>query len=1207
MSEPTLVNLLLDRAHRHPDRLAYAFLEDGAAETQQWTYGELHARAAAVAARLQDRFAPGARILLLYPAGIEVLAGFFGCLYAGMIAIPAPPPEASRLKRTGPRLRAIAADAAASALLTTTKIRDLVASADPPVFEPGTIDWLCTDGLDDGSAGGWRRPAVRGTDLAYLQYTSGSTSSPKGVMIAHRSVRHHLESLQRHCGYEPDSVTVTWMPYFHDYGLVEGLLEPLHNATPCYVMSPFAFIKRPASWLRALSQFRGTHSQAPNFAYDLCVRRVSADQRDDLDLRDWRNAANAAEPINPRVLRDFHEAFQSCGFRWEAFCPAYGLAEATLQVCSSPPGRGPLLLDFDAGRLESSRAVESPSGDGATRTIVGCGKLLESTRVAIVNPETLARCGPGEVGEIWVSDPAVAQGYWGREEETEAIFRAYTAETREGPFLRTGDLGFLCRDELFIGGRLKDLIIIRGTNHYPQDIEWTVQASHPALRPENGAAFSVLFDGQERLVIAQEVEREFVPALNVAEVVEAIRQNVGEEHEIDVFAVLLLTRGSLPKTASAKIQRQACRVFYLEGGPEIIGRWVAPVRAVDLLPSWVRPVDERVRQDTTAVSAAPSNGRVPGPGVTEGSARGARKADELIGWLRSYASERINSRLMDKRRCIPPYLILDLGNRGLLGLQVPRSHEGLELGYGDALRVLEQIAAIDLNLAAVVFLHNTNGIRPIQYHARPELRDELLPRLATGRELAAFALSEPGAGSYVGGIGSLAHPREGGWRLTGIKRWNQASWAGVVSVFVRLVRPDGRLGGMTGFAVRQGTPGLRIGPEALSTGLRGSVQNSIFLQDVGVTERELLGEPGKGMEVAEDALAAGRVCTAAVSLGAMKRCAQLMIRYAGRRTVATGRLIENPVTVLRLGELSAQIAAMEALLRKIAGALDAGEALVPEVAMSAKILMSEAAVAAAGELMQLLGGRGYMENNLAPQILRDTRVLTVGEGPNETLAWHVGRSVLQTASVARFIGQTLGAPEVAVRLEADVAELVGRCEAAGAAFADRSARRAWASFLAGRLVGEALLLAAVRHEIPGQSTERAARIREWAGLRYEESLRLASQAAIEKCRHLDQKEIGELLAACVTSIGDIEQDLPGEEEAIDPYLRLQPERVPGTRHDRLPGAPAVPTDAPADPPARPTSGGPALASLSPQAKRALLEEAVRRRMTEAASTTDTEK
>lgn len=1197
MTKHTLVTMLIDRAERHGDRLAFASLEDGVAVSQRWTYGDLHLRAKAIAAQLQSIAAPGARALLMYPAGLEFLAGFFGCLYASVIAVPVPPPEASRLKRTGPRLRSIAGDAQTSLVLTTAKIRELISQADPPVFAPGTMSILCTDSIETELADRWREPTLDGSELAYLQYTSGSTSTPKGVMISHRSVCSHLVNLQRMCDYNLDSVTVTWMPYFHDYGLVEGLLEPLYNATPCYVMSPFAFVKRPVAWLRSLSQFRGTHSQAPNFAYDLCAKRISPDQREGLDLQYWRSAGNAAEPINPKVLTAFYEAFRDVGFKWSAFCPAYGLAEATLLVSSSQCGGKPLLMEFNTAELEKKRAVESHGGGEATRTMVGCGRIFDTTNVAIVDPETRARCAPYDIGEIWVSDPAVADGYWQRPEDTATTFRAYTSGEREGPFLRTGDLGFVRDGELFIAGRLKDLVIVRGTNHYPQDIEWTVQASHPSLRPENGAAFSVVVDGQERLVIAQELEREYVSGFNAAEVAEAIRQAIGAEHEIDVFAVLFLNRGSIPKTASGKIQRQACRKFYLDGGSDVVDSWIAPIRTTADVPAWLLKTRANTMQRESVPQPPSMDGHHSALAVGSSIETSGRKANELIAWLRSYASERINSRLMDERRCIPPYIILDLGNRGALGLQVAESYGGLGLRYRDMLRVLEQLGAIDLNLAAVVFLHNSNGVRPIQYYATKELRDELLPLLARGRELAAFALSEPGAGSNVGGIASLALPQpSGGWRLHGVKRWNAASWAGVVSVFVRAVERTGRLGGLTGFAVRQGAPGLRIGPEALTTGLRGSVQNSIFLNDVLVGGRDVLGAPGKGMDVADDALMVGRICTAAVSLGALKRCAQLMTRYAERRTVATGRLIENPVTLAKLGELTALITAIECFLSQIAGLMDRRITVPGEIAMAVKILASDAAVWAAGELMQLLGGRGYMENNIAPQILRDARVLTVGEGPNETLAWYIGRSISQARVIHHFIAESLEMPAIANRLDHDVNQVRELCEGSCSRDRERSAVVSWECYVVGKLAGEGLLLASVEAAALRHPRSRMDRVLTWARLRYDEALRQALRIATGDDQVLCQRDIGELSIAWAESIGDIEQDLPGEEQALDPLLRKTPETVPGIRPTALPGDLRLSDELEPDSDATVPRMTNPLERLSVQAKRELLESALRSRI-----------
>lgn len=584
----TLVDLLRERADRQGGQLAFQFLEDGAVESRRMTYAELDAHVRAVAVRLREVAQPGERALVIYPAGLDFLVGFFGCLYAGLIAIPTPPPEASRLKRTRPRLNSIARDADASLVLTTAPIRAMLEQAEPPIFSE-TPRWLTTEEVGTAGADGWSAPRSAARDLAYLQYTSGSTAEPKGVMIAHETLLFYVEQLKQVGKYTPDSVTVSWLPNFHDYSLIQSLLEPIYSATPSYLMSPFAFVKRPSAWLHAITKYRATHSQAPNFAYDLCARRITPEQSQGLDLSNWRAAGNAAELINPKVLDAFCAKFGPYGFRRTFFCPGYGLAEAVLILSSNPEGVEPIVEHFEAEPMEDNRVVEAGQGvaSGVERAVVGCGRIFPTTKMIIVDPDTKKQCAADEIGEVWVSDPAVTDGYWNRPEETERIFRARLADTGEGPFLRTGDLGFLKSGEIFIVGRIKDLIIIRGTNHHPQDIEWSVQAAHPAMRPENGAAFSVVVAEEERLVVAQEVELEPGQPLPADEITQVIRRVVAESHDLQVFAILLLRRGSLPKTASGKLQRQACRRFFTQGGPEVLASWVAPTKDAAALPSWL--------------------------------------------------------------------------------------------------------------------------------------------------------------------------------------------------------------------------------------------------------------------------------------------------------------------------------------------------------------------------------------------------------------------------------------------------------------------------------------------------------------------------------------------------------------------------------------------------------------------------------------------
>jgi alkylation response protein AidB-like acyl-CoA dehydrogenase len=567
------------------------------------------------------------------------------------------------------------------------------------------------------------------------------------------------------------------------------------------------------------------------------------------------------------------------------------------------------------------------------------------------------------------------------------------------------------------------------------------------------------------------------------------------------------------------------------------------------------------------------------------------RAGELIDWLRRYAAERINSRLIDERRCVPPYVILDFGNRGLLGMQVPEAYGGLGLRHADYLRVLEQLAAIDQTLAAIVFTHSVLGTRPILGYATPATRDEILPLLASGRELAAFALSEPAAGSNVAGVTSQARPDgQGGWRLRGLKRWNSSAWAGVVSVFARAVDGHSRPGGLTGFVVRQGSPGLRTGPEAMTMGLRGSVQSALALDDVAVGPEHLLGEPGRGMEVAEDALSVGRLGIAAVCVGGLKRCVQLLARYGGRRTVATGCLLDNPVVLAALGEMTALIDALGALKDQVAERFDSGRPVPPEVPMAAKVIGSEGLNRGADRLMQFLGGRGYMENNLAPQILRDARLWSIGEGPNEPLTTQVGRKARHTRAIGEYLAANPHGAELAGVLADVVPEIVDRLHATGP-FPDHSTAQVWADTLIGRFVSEALLLAATRaahHRSPSDRLERALR---WNEARFARALRRARDGRPEDSL-IPTAEVVELLAADYAgAIGDVEQNCAGEDEELDPFLRKSPSLHAGPLPEDLPGQATVPCargPAPSDSEATQTPSG--------QAKRELLAQLLRHRL-----------
>lgn len=577
----TLVELLRWRALNQPDELAYTFLACGEAGEIRLTYGELDRQARGVAARLRGPARRGDRALLLYPPGPEFIVAFFGCLFAGVVAVPAYPP---RLNRNLLRIRAIAADAGARVVLCVSSVLMRMEALFGAAPELKQLRWLATDGATRDAGEAWEEVAderdelsPQGDEPCFLQYTSGSTGQPKGVMVSQRNLLTNLSLIWQHRLARLDgNHMVTWLPVYHDMGLIGGVLLPLYGGFSCTLMSPTAFLQRPISWLEAISRCRATISIAPNFAYDLCVRKIKPERREALDLDSWRIAYNGAEPVRRETLARFTTAFAPCGFRAATFYPCYGLAEATLMVSVSESAL-PLALGVRAAALARNRIVEAQPEDQEATTLISCGTTPASHRIVIVHPESLVECRRNEVGEIWVAGASVAAGYWRKPEETARTFAAYLAETGEGPFLRTGDLGFIKEGNLFVAGRLKDVIILDGRNHYPQDIEATVEQSHPALRPGGAAAFAIEVDGYERLAIVAEVERRGGrarggelsaaerPAPLADEIVKTIRRAVSENHEIRVHDLTLLKPGGVPKTSSGKTQRHACRANFLNG------------------------------------------------------------------------------------------------------------------------------------------------------------------------------------------------------------------------------------------------------------------------------------------------------------------------------------------------------------------------------------------------------------------------------------------------------------------------------------------------------------------------------------------------------------------------------------------------------------------------------------------------------------------
>lgn len=581
-----LVDLVRWRADSPGGDAAYLFL-DGAEVASRLAYFALERRARSIAAVLQERGARGERALLLYPPGQHYVEGFFGCLFGGVIPVPAYPPNLARPERTLPRLLEIIRDSGATVLLTVAPIRAQSEALSGLAPELAALDWVSTDDID-ADAERWKPWAPGPDDLAFLQYTSGSTRSPRGVLVSHQNLLHNSAQIHDRFGHSPASQGLTWLPPYHDMGLIGGILQPLYGGFPVAVMSPFDFMRNPRVWLEAITRFGANTSGGPNFAFDLCVRRVPPERREGLDLSTWSLAFCGAEPVRPETARRFIDAFAPYGFDPGAFFPCYGLAEGTLIVSGGPRGQGLSIRESDSSLPWAAAGEEDPE---RLREFVTSGAPVDGQEVLIVDPETTTRCPAGVLGEVWVNGPSVCGGYWEREEESEATFRAKLADEPGRCFLRTGDLGCIVDGELLVAGRSKEAFSINGRNHFPHDIEQTVETTSASIRPGCIAAFALERKSRLAPIVVIELDpgAEREAATLGGGIASGIRKAVLADHGIRIDSVVIVTRSTIPKTSSGKVRRLDCA--------RRLGAGELPTLFVDSL--------ERGSLKLTSTSAAP--------------------------------------------------------------------------------------------------------------------------------------------------------------------------------------------------------------------------------------------------------------------------------------------------------------------------------------------------------------------------------------------------------------------------------------------------------------------------------------------------------------------------------------------------------------------------------------------------------------------------
>ena len=1259
---PHYLTFLATLAEQQPDKIALR-VSAGAANPgafAEHSYMQLHGRVLALSRNLRALVPQGERALILMPSGAEFITAFLACLHAGLIAVPAYPPRRNRNRE---RVLAIHDDAQPALILTT-------AAAEPHMREalPGTkagvvIAEATAFGVRQSSAalaGAERRggdtgiraqttpdaprppkaaspmpggpgisaaalhnaPLHNAGGIAFLQYTSGSTGAPKGTIITHANLLANLAGIQALFAHEPGHEFVSWLPPYHDMGLM-ALLEPLFRGMTVTLLAPDEFLRQPVRWLRVIAS-RAAHvsSGAPNFAYQLLADRVKDDDLAALDLSRWRIAFNGAEPVRAETLEKFALRFAKCGFREEAWLPCYGLAETTLlasghlgvrrqsvaptplwQERSDAAGSADDAIEDPlraSGASQSGVALRFPPHSKGSAAPVSCGPPALDTRITIHDPETGAELPAGSTGEIRVHSPSVAAGYWRNEAATAAAFP-------QPGTLRTGDLGFLHDGELFVTGRLKDLIIIRGRNLHPHDIEACVAANLPAATGANSiaafeftgngsgtAALGLLIEAPRTWVSALKVERAAPRALpadategnargaarSTGEVIARIREAVAEKFEVTADLIAFVAPGDFPRTSSGKVQRGACRDGVVNGTLPVIFRdqLSSPNTPPQLpealecgspLPLWQERSDAAGTTPGHDATTDPPRLRLPpqsGRGQPHSKTlraistimlESSTTADALIQWLRAFAARRLNSQLMDERRTVAPHVVLEFGNHGLFGLEVPRALGGLGLSTSDSYRVMEQLAAIDLTLALLVGIHNALGLHPILRHGLPALREELIPAMAGGRHLASFAITELSAGSHPKTIATTAVlGGDGGWTIHGRKQWiGIASWASTIVVIAKAQGESGEHLGSVALAVSADADGVSFGPEAVTMGVRGVVQVPVFFDAVKVDAARVLGEVGRGFEVAYDAMRVARVGLATLSLGAMKRCLQWMNTYAAEREVAGGRLADLPATQSRLAETVSAIAAVESLVRAVGGWLDAGLQLPEEVFLICKTTAPELLGETADRAMQMLGARGYMENNGLPQLFRDARLLRIFEGPTEALNASLGARLRRGSDALCEWMETVQGTESAAAIRALVAEHptandVALGELASLHFlrwivirTDASATASWSAVaeMRGRSLASATPLSTAPRTSDDQTTLESGvaltlpTALQNAAAWLEERLRQRSAAADAPTGTV---AVSDIAARLQQEIGAFDQSLPGEDRELDALLRL---------------------------------------------------------------------
>ncbi|WP_106915373.1 AMP-binding protein [Chryseobacterium aurantiacum] len=982
-----LIDFLMKRSIQYPNKIAFSDIDIDLQETPL-TYSEFLFQVKKYAQDLKnEEIEKGDRCLLIFNQGIEFIIAFLACQWIGAIPVPLNIPGRSKPLD---KWENIAKECLPKAIITGEKSATRLSQSLNKSELLGKIPLLKVEVSDSKhfTAGFTDQPDIHPT--AFLQYTSGSTGNPKGVVVTQDSLIKNSRESKKNMNATPDSVFVSWLPFYHDMGLILFIVQTIYNGNSLYLMKPEDFMSRPLNWIYAISKWKGTHTGGPNFAYQLVADKLvqlhhelkKNNQKTDISLETLKMCASGAEPIRFKTICDFQNAISLFGAHDHVISPGYGLAEATLTVALNKEGEKVKWLKVDKEALKKNTVILQQSGYMETGRdfdenensvyLVGNGQVIDNHGIDIIAISDLEKTLPDSIsgfniqepysiGELWYSGPSVTDGYYENKQATSESY--YHSLANDTIYLRTGDLAFKDEDgQIYIVGRIKDLIIIRGLNYYPQDIERTACYSHEDLRIDGAAAFAMNKDGNECCYIVQELTRSAVLSPRFDEYAKAIRNSVLQEHGIVIETILFVAPMHVPRTTSGKIQRRLAKKT------TELNEWENILHISSL--GIVAP-----KKETYFVQ----------PSLQDD------KFKNIIQELQHFLQSRVDSYTIDERRTIPPYIMTEFSRMGLMGLLIPTENGGLGCSLSQARIVIEIISSTDLTLGLFASLHNLLGLHPIAKFAKEEIRDKVVRELAAGKGTASFALSEPGAGSNPNAGKTFAQKHNDHWILNGEKCWvGSSSWASYLTVIAHTQDENGKYLGQSAFLVPQGTPGLSHIEECMTMGMRGTVQGHFIMNDVQIQNSHVLGEIGKGAEVLHEVVSMGRIGINSMCIGILKTVLSRSKRWAENRKVNSGYLIDQPVVLKQLNELLWVLEIIETYQSKLVQWKDE-RLLLPDMLVSAgKIFSTEETWKGVDFLMQITAARGYSEPNGIAQLFRDTRVLRIFEGPTESLIADLG-------------------------------------------------------------------------------------------------------------------------------------------------------------------------------------------------------------------------